>query len=114
MKINFNPLITGALLILAGVLTAAHFSQDKEREQRLIQNNNDLQQILGRTESELRDAKRSRDSLGRASDSLLLNIIHLTTTIVQKDKELEKVRGSFDKLTDKELEQLMIEEWKKR
>jgi hypothetical protein len=102
-----HNIITGILLLIIGLLLAAHVRQDKQREQRLIQNNNDTQLKLEQTAAELGRSQKLRDSL------LLLITVRdstskvLSATLKLRDRQIANLKGRYDTVEADSLSKLM-------
>lgn len=102
-----HNIITGILLLIIGLLLAAHVRQDKQREQRLIQTRNDVEQQLERTEQQFKRSEEYRDSISAVCDSLNNSVVLLHTSLKQKDKEIASIKGRYDTVEADSLSKLM-------
>lgn len=111
MQNNWPYIAIIALLIVVHLLDERN---DSLREELLSQQNNELQHTLDSTQSELQRSKLVRDSIDILIVSLLRDNKATQLELDKVNKKLKDIPGKFDKLTNKELEAKMIEEWKKR
>lgn len=102
-----NNLITGVLLILAGVMITLHFKQDGDIKDQLHKSIYELQRELERTKSSLRQSSNSRDSILGIGDSLLSVTLDLREQLKGKDREIAKIKGTYDKVPVDSLAEIM-------
>ena len=102
-----------AIIVLLIVVHVLDEKGDKLREQLLQRDNDELQHTLDSTQSELQRSLMVRDSLDSCIISLLSARQATQLELDKANKKLREIPGKFDKLTNKELEAKMIDEWKK-
>ena len=111
IKKHKNNIITGVLLIAAGIAIATHFKQDSElrrlQSERFQEQINDAQQQLEQTESELRRSNSSRDSLLRLSNTWADRMDSLRQSLKRKDREIASIRGRYNHVSVDSLSHLM-------
>lgn len=99
------------------LLIVIHFLDkkvDRLKIEALQRDNNELQHTLDSTQSELRRSIMVRDSLDTLIVSVILDREATQLELDKVNKKLREIPGKFDKLTNKELEAKMVDEWKKR
>ena len=88
-------LIAATILILSTVLVTDHIKKDKARDLKYLQEQNELEQQLEQTRSELQRQAGYRDSLVRYTDSVSLLVGGLTAYNLKLGKELAKIKGRY-------------------
>jgi len=108
---KYSNYITGALVIIIILLGAMVNNQRKLKDYLYNQKLNEYQRQVDSLNLEIQDTRRLRDSLVTVNDNLVRSNKGLTVLVREKDKEIKTIKGKYDRLTDSELEQKMIEVW---
>lgn len=102
-------LITGILILVIGYFLLKIHEQslaDKREKTELKEHNNELY-------IELQESHKQRLLLLHTIDSLNIRDEAHVELINKKNREIRAIKGKFDKLTNRELELKMTEEWQK-
>lgn len=110
-----NPasFITWVLVGVVMLFIYLNYKQYKIRERENFLIKNELIQTVDSISTELKYVREQRDSAFVVNDSLVVSGKAISAKLEETTKELKSIDGRFDKLTNRELELKMEEEWRK-